>query len=94
MILSDLGPISKKYRKFEKKNYDQISITGADFDPEKIEKFDDWFGHHILNFYKKYIFEPFLNIQKPSFCSSFCFILHNNKNSVNNNNQNTFFLIT
>ena len=37
--------ISKKYRKFEKKYYgQQISITGPDLDPEKIEKFDDRFG--------------------------------------------------
>ena len=37
-------PFSKKHRKFEKKKYGQISITGPDLDPEKIEKF---FGHQI-----------------------------------------------
>ena len=30
--------ILKKYKKFENKIYDQISITGPDLDPEKIEK--------------------------------------------------------
>ena len=40
----DLDPLSKKYRISSKKNYGQISITGPDLDPEKIEKFDDQFG--------------------------------------------------
>ena len=36
-------------RKFEKKKYGQISISGPDLDPEKIEKLDDKF----YIFYKK-----------------------------------------
>ena len=51
----DQDPFSKKYRKFEKKNYGQISITGPDLDPEKIVKFDDRFSRQILHFLQKTI---------------------------------------
>ena len=34
----DQDSLFKKYRKFEKNNYDHILITGPDLDPEKIEK--------------------------------------------------------
>ena len=47
----------------------QFSITGPDLDPEIIEKFDGRFGRQILHLKKAQkiiIFEPFLNIQKPS----------------------------
>ena len=46
-LLGIITPFSKKYKKFEKKNYGQISITGLDIDPEKIEKFDDRSGRQI-----------------------------------------------
>ena len=39
----DQDSFSQKYRKFEKKNYSQISLTGPDLDPEKIDKFEDHF---------------------------------------------------
>ena len=68
----DQDPLFKKVRKFEKNNYGQISITGPDLDPEKIEKFDDRFGRQI--FYKKALKSLFLNlfsIFKNPVCSIF-----------------------
>ena len=45
LILSDLPPFSKKYRKFEKKKlWSNFDFTGPDLDLEKIEKIDDRFG--------------------------------------------------
>ena len=63
----DQDPFSKKYRKFEKKNYGQISITGPDLDPEKIEKFNDRFGRLSLKVYLfliEILFKIELNVRK------------------------------
>ena len=48
--------VSKKYRKFEKNYYGQISITGPDLDPQKIENLTPG-----LVFYKKALNTLFLN---------------------------------
>ena len=72
-----------------KKNYGQISISGLDLDPEKIEKF--WSSNSTF-FTKKALKSLYLNLFS-IFINQFVlfFILHNNKYSVNNNNQNIFF---
>ena len=65
-VIWDQDPPFQKSIESLKTNYSQISITGPDLDPEKIEKFDDRFGCQILHFLQKstkiIIFEPFLNI--------------------------------
>ena len=81
-------PFSKKYRQFEKKLWSNFDNWTRSWD-RKIEKFDDRFGRQIFHFLQKkpynHYFWTFSQYSKTQFV--LLFIRHNNKYSVNNNNN-------